>query len=131
MLEEYDGKVRLVFKDMPLSMHALARGAHEAARCAGAAGKYWEYHDRLFAAQPAFERADLVRYAAEVGVDREAFARCLDAGTQSAAVSEDVAQARVLGVRSTPTFIINGRPLVGAHPVENFRAAIDEALAQR
>jgi protein-disulfide isomerase len=123
--------VRLVFKDLPLPMHSLARGAHEAARCAGAAGKYWEYHDRLFAAQPDFERADLVRYAAEIGVDREAFARCLDAGIHAAAVSEDVAQARALGVRSTPTFLINGRPLVGAHPVENFRAAIDEALAQR
>ncbi len=120
-----------MFKDLPLPMHSLARGAHEAARCAGAAGKYWEYHDRLFAAQPAFERADLVRYAAEIGVDREVFARCLDAGIHAAAVSEDVAQARALGVRSTPTFLINGRPLVGAHPVENFRAAIDEALAQR
>jgi protein-disulfide isomerase len=131
VLEEYDGKVRLVFKDMPLPMHPLARGAHAAARCAGVAGKYWEYHDRLFGAQPDFERADLVRYAGEVGLDRAAFARCLDAGVQAAAVSEDVAQARALGVRSTPTFIVNGRPLVGAHPVENFRAAIDEALAQR
>ena len=120
-----------MFKDLPLPMHSLARGAHEAARCAGAAGKYWEYHDRLFAAQPDFEGADLVRYAAEIGVDRKAFARCLDAGIHAAAVSEDVAQARALGVRSTPTFLINGRPLVGAHPVESFRAAIDEALAQR
>lgn len=131
MLTEYEGKVRLIFKDLPLPMHALARGAHEAARCAGAAGKYWEYHDRLFAAQPRFERADLVRYGQEVGADGEAFARCLDAGTHAAAVAADVAQARALGVRSTPSFLINGRALVGAHPVENFRAAIDEALAQR
>ena len=123
--------MRLVFKDMPLAMHTLARGAHEAARCAGAAGKYWEYHDRLFAAQPEFERVDLVRYAGELGLDRAAFARCLDACTHAGAVSADVAYARSLGVRSTPSFLINDRPLVGAHPVENFRAAIDEALAQR
>jgi protein-disulfide isomerase len=120
-----------VFKDMPLPMHALARGAHLAARCAGAAGKYWEYHDRLFQAQPEFERGDLVRYAEEIGVDRAAFARCLEAGTHAAAVSEDVAQARALGIRSTPTFVINGRLLVGAHPIENFRAAVEEALAAR
>jgi protein-disulfide isomerase len=131
VLKEYEGKVRLVFKDMPLAMHTLARGADEAARRAGAAGKYWEYHDRLFAAQPEFERADLVRYAGEVGLDRAAFARCLDAGTYAAAVSADVAYARARGVRSTPSFLINDWPLIGAHPVENFRAAIDEALARR
>ena len=131
MLTEYDGKVRLVFKDMPLAMHALARGAHEAARCAGDAGKYWPYHDRLFAAQPAFERPDLLRYAAEIGLDGEAFGRCLDAGTHAAAVSEDVAQARALGVRSTPTFIINGQSLLGAQPLEVFRSVVKEALEQR
>jgi protein-disulfide isomerase len=121
--------VRLVFKDLPLPSHALARPAHEAARCAGALGRYWSYHDRLFAAQPAFERDDLIRYAVEVGLDREAFTRCADERRFASAVEADVAQARALGVRSTPTFLINGRPLVGAHPVEKFRGAIDEALA--
>jgi protein-disulfide isomerase len=107
-MKEYDGRVRLVFKDLPLPSHALARPAHEAARCAGALGRYWPYHDKLFAAQPAFERADLVRYAS--------------------AIEADVAQARSLGIRSTPTFFINGRPVVGAQPIETFRAAIDDAL---
>jgi protein-disulfide isomerase len=127
-MKEYEGRVRLVFKDFPLPSHALARPAHEAARCAGALGRYWPYHDRLFAAQPAFERDALVRYAVEVGLPREAFARCLDERRFVSAVEADVAQARDLGVRSTPTFIINGRSLVGAHPVETFRAVIDEAL---
>ena len=127
-MKEYDGRVRLVFKDMPLAFHDLARPAHEAARCAGEAGKFWAYHDRLFEEQPAFERADLVRYAAELGLDRAAFVRCLDERRFAAAVEADLSQARALGISGTPTFLINGRPLVGAHPIETFRTAIDEAL---
>ncbi len=127
-MKEYDGRVRLVFRDLPLPSHPLARPAHEAARCAGALGRYWPYHDRLFAAQPAFERDDLVRYAIEVGLSREAFERCLDQRRFASAVEADVAHARGLGVRSTPTFFINGRPLVGAQPVETFRTVIDDAL---
>jgi protein-disulfide isomerase len=127
-MKEYDGRVRLVFKDFPLPSHPRARLAHEAARCAGALGRYWPYHDRLFAAQPAFERDDLVRYAVELGLPGEAFTRCLDEGRFAAAVEADVAQGRQLGVRSTPSFVINGRGLVGAHPVETFRTVIDEAL---
>jgi protein-disulfide isomerase len=127
-MKEYDGRVRLVFRDLPLPSHPLARPAHEAARCAGALGRYWPYHDRLFAAQPAFERDDLVRYAVEVGLSREAFERCIDQRRFASVVEADVAQARALGVRSTPTFFINGRPLVGAQPIETFRTVIDEAL---
>ena len=120
--------MRLVFKDLPLPSHELARPAHEAARCAGALGRYWPYHDKLFAAQPAFERDDLIRYAVEIGLAREPFTRCMEERRFASAVEADVAQARALGIRSTPTFLINGRPLVGAHPVENFRSAIDDAL---
>jgi protein-disulfide isomerase len=120
--------VRLVYKDFPLPSHALARGAHEAARCAGALGRYWPYHDRLFAAQPSFERDDLVGYAVELGLPREAFVACLDERRFAAAVEADREQGRALGVRSTPTFLVNGRRLVGAHPVETFRAVLDEAL---
>lgn len=127
-MKEYDGRVRLVFKDLPLPSHALARPAAEAARCAGSLGRYWPYHDKLFAAQPDFERADLIRYATDLGLSREAFERCLDSRRFAAAVEADVAQARALGVRSTPTFFINGRPFVGAQPIENFRSVIDDAL---
>jgi protein-disulfide isomerase len=129
-MKEYEGRVRLVFKDMPLPSHDLARPAHEAARCAGASGRYWPYHDRLFAAQPEFERERLLQYAVEVGLEREAFARCLDERPHRAAIDADLAQARALGITGTPTFLINGRLLVGAHPVENFRTVIDEALAR-
>lgn len=123
--------MRLLFKDFPLASHDRARPAHEAARCAGAAGQYWPYHERLFAAQPRFQRAELVAYAVELGIERVRFERCLDDRLFAAAIDDDIAEGRALGVSSTPTFLINGRPLVGAHPVENFRAVIDDALKGR
>lgn len=122
--------MRLVFKDLPLPIHALAVPAHEAARCAGALGKFWPYHDRLFEEQPRFARADLVRYAVDLGLPRAEFERCIDERRFRAAVEADLREAAALGVRSTPTFLINGRPLVGAQPIQAFRAAIDRALAE-
>ena len=112
-------------------MHTLARGAHEAARCAGAAGKYWPYHDLLFEAQPAFRRDDLLRYATEVGLDTADFARCLDERRYAAQVEADVVQAQSLGINGTPTFLINGRPVVGGLPLEELRALVEDALRAR
>jgi protein-disulfide isomerase len=130
-MREYEGRLRLVFKDMPLAFHDLARPAHEAGRCAAEAGKFWPYHDRLFQEQPAFQREDLVRYATDLGLDGAAFTKCLDERRFAAAVEADVAQAKALGITGTPTFLINGRQLVGAHPVDTFRSLIDEALKPR
>ena len=123
--------MRLIFKDLPLPSHEYAHAAHEAARCAGALGRYWAYHDALFAHQPHFERADLVRYAGDVGLPREKFTACLDAHRFAPEVDADVEQARALGVRGTPTFVINGRVAAGAMPVEDFRTLIDEALKDK
>src|SRR5688572_7169092 len=130
-MKAHPGKVKLVFKDLPLPFHKLARPAHEAARCAGAEGRYWDYHDRLFEEQPRFERDDLVRYAADLGLDGEKFGRCLADRRYAAAVDADLAEARALGIRGTPTFLINGRRLVGAQPTERFLEAIAEALRPR
>ena len=123
--------MRLVYKDFPLPSHSLAMAAHEAARCAGAQGRYWAYHDVLYAKQPDFERDQLINYAIDLNLDRERFTRCLDDRQFRAAVEADFAEGRELGVRSTPTFLVNGKPLVGAHPVEAFRSAIDDALGGR
>lgn len=128
MLKEYDGRVRLVFKDFPLPSHELAMAAHEAARCAGAQQRYWPYHDRLFKEQPRFQRDALVGYARDLGLDRERFTRCLDSHAEAAPVRASRDEGRALGVKSTPTFMVNGSPLIGAQPVEAFRQAIDEAL---
>lgn len=128
VLTDYRGKVRLAFKDFPLDFHTLARPAHEAARCAGTFNKYWEYHDRLFQAQPEFSRPDLLRYAADLGIPADRFARCLDDGRSRAQVEADVEQGRQLGVSGTPTFFINGLRLAGAAPYEAFKEVIDRAL---
>lgn len=131
VLKEYPGQVRLVFKDFPLDIHALARPAHEAARCAGEGGKYWEYHDRLFEAQPRFARDDLVGYATELGLPRDRFVQCLDGGRFRALVEADVTEGRRAGIRGTPTFFINGWPLRGAAPFEAFKELIEDALREK
>jgi protein-disulfide isomerase len=123
--------VRLVVKDFPLASHALARSAHEAARCAAEGGRFWPYHDRLFEAQPRFEREELRRYAVDAGLDSAQFTRCLDSRAFAAIVEADVSQGRALGVRGTPTFFVNGEMIVGAQSVETFRRAIDAALARK
>ena len=72
-----------------------------------------------------------MRYAVEVGLSRDSFVACLDSHRFASAVEADLAQGRALGVRSTPSFLINGRPVIGAQPIEVFRTAIDEALGER
>jgi protein-disulfide isomerase len=123
--------VRLVYKDFPLPSHSLAMAAHEAARCAGAQDRYWPYHDVLYARQPNFEREQLIAYAIDLNLDRERFTRCVDDHEFRAAVEADFAEGRELGVRSTPTFLVNGKPVVGALPAEDFRMVIDDVLAGR
>jgi len=125
---EFPGKVRVVYKDFPLAFHEGALPAAEAARCAGEHGRFWEYHDLLFVAQPAFSKSDLVTYAGRLGLPREGFAACIESGQHREAVKADVAEGRAAGVRGTPTFFINGRRLVGAQPIDAFREAVQAAL---
>jgi protein-disulfide isomerase len=131
VMREFPGRIRLVFKDFPLDFHPGARPAAEAARCAGLAGRFWEYHDLLFVAQPAFARADLLRYADRIGIERAAFAECLDSGRFREDLERDMSEGRSLGVTGTPTFFINGRRLVGSQPVEVFREAVRAALGDK
>lgn len=130
MLQEFKGKVRVVHKDFPLPSHAGALPAAEAARCAGAQGVFWEYHDLLYLSVPDFSRDDLIRYAGRLALDREAFTTCIDRRKLRKNVDADVAEGRAIGVRGTPTFLVNGTLLVGAQPIEAFREAIREALKE-
>jgi protein-disulfide isomerase len=128
VLQEFKGKVRIVHKDFPLSSHAGALPAAEAARCAGSQGVFWEYHDLLYLSVPDFSRDDLIRYAGRLNLDRAAFTTCIDTGRLRKEVEADVAEGRAIGLRGTPTFLVNGTLLVGAQPIEAFREAIREAL---
>ena len=131
MMREFPGRIRLVFKDFPLDFHPGARPAAEAARCAGLAGRFWEYHDLLFVAQPEFARTDLLRYADRIGIERAAFAECLDSGRFREDLERDMSEGRAIGVTGTPTFFINGRRLVGSQPVEAFRELVRAALGDK
>jgi protein-disulfide isomerase len=129
--QTYGNKVRMVFKDFPLPNHAEAFKASEAAHCAGEQGKYWEMHDAMFANQRALQVPALKQAARALGIDGEKFDQCLDSGKHTANVRADYELGEKMGVNSTPTIYINGRPLVGAQPFEQFKLIIDEELARR
>ncbi|HXK29813.1 MAG: hypothetical protein A3H27_18140 [Acidobacteria bacterium RIFCSPLOWO2_02_FULL_59_13] len=131
LLEQYAGKVKFVYRDFPIeSIHPGAQRASEAARCAHDQGKFWEFHDLLFANSPQSAPDDLKRYARQVGLDLARFEGCLSSGIHKATVQNDLADGARLGITGTPAFFINGRPLQGAQPLETFTRVIDEELAR-
>jgi protein-disulfide isomerase len=129
LLSRYNGKIRLVHKDLPLdAIHPQARQAAEAGRCAGEQGKFWSYHDALYANSPKASQENLKSYAKEVGLDVNAFDRCLGSGKFKAVVQRDLIDGAQLGVTGTPTLFINGREISGSQPLEAFGAIVDEEL---
>ena len=127
----YGDKVRFVWKHLPLtSIHADAMNAALASEAARSQGKFWEYHDRLFANQKNLAVDDLKRYAKEVGLDLVRFEKDRLDPENRKKVEADVAEARSLRVASTPSFFINGRFVRGAVPFEMFAKVINEELAK-
>jgi protein-disulfide isomerase len=110
------------------SIHPQARQAAEAARCADEQGKFWSYHDALYAKAPKLSPKDLKSYAKEVELDVDAFERCFDTGRFKAIVQRDLMEGAQLGLTGTPTFFINGREVSGNQPLNAFLAIIDEEL---
>jgi protein-disulfide isomerase len=128
--EAYAGKLRIVFRDLPLlNIHKNAGHAAEAAHCANDQGKFWEMHDRLFANQAKLAPADLKEHAVALNLDATAFNQCLDSGKYTAEWKRDSEEAGKLGLSGTPAFFINGRLLSGAQPYDAFAQVIDEELA--
>ena len=130
VMKRYPGKVRLVYRHLPLSFHKNARGAAEASICAQGQGLFWEYHAVLFQNQKALGADDLRNYATQVGLDAEGFDRCVSDATTRARVAEDIREAREAGASGTPAFFVNGIPLSGAIPVSDFAEIIDAELAR-
>ncbi len=128
LMERYPGKVRHVFKQLPLPMHAEAPLAGEASLCANDQGKFWELHDWMFANRSNLSRETIGEQAAALGIDRAKFDSCLDSGVYSARVEAEAEEARGFGITGTPGFLVNGRVLSGAQPFEAFAAIIDEEL---
>ncbi len=131
LLEQYAGQIRLVYRDFPVvGGGAVGRLAAEAAECADDQGKYWEYHDALFANQQDLSEEALIRYAGELDLDVEVFTACLQNDTHAEEVQNDYLDGFNYGVSGTPTFFINGRRLVGAQPLAAFQQVIEEALQE-
>lgn len=125
----YPNQIRLVYRNLPLtSIHPDALSAAEAALCAGDQNSYWEYHDKLFGGET-LGKSTYLQYAQELSLDLNTFEACLDNRTHQAAVEADSDFAVNLGVRSTPTFFINGLAIVGAQPLDVFKQVIDKELA--
>lgn len=129
VLRDYGDKVRLVYRDYPGPSHVYAEPAAEAAACAAAQGKFWEYHDLLFEQQYPGIGWDFVQLAQQSSLDVRAFSRCLHTHHYAEEIKGDLHDALKLGVTSTPTFFVNGRPLVGARSVEEFKFLIDKAIS--
>lgn len=127
----YGDKVRLVFRNYPLPFHANARPAAEAALCANAQGKFWQFHDKLFAQQANLNAETYKKIAGEVGLDQAKFEQCVAKNEFRAAIDQDVADASAVGVSGTPAFFINGRMLSGAQPFDKFKEIIDQELAAK
>ena len=119
------------FKHLPLSFHANAHLAAEASMAANEQGKFWEMHDKMFANQQALDRPSLERYAQEIGLDVGKFKAALDSNKYDAYIAADSAEGMRVGANGTPTFFINGRQVVGAQPIDAFKAVIDDELKKK
>lgn len=130
VLRAYGENVRYVYRDYPSPSHIYAKQAAEAGQCAGAQGKFWAYHDLLFEHQQSGHGWDFNQLAQQASLDTAAFSHCLVTHEYASEVQADLQEALKVGVTSTPTFFINGHPLIGARSFEDFKLLIDAALAE-
>jgi protein-disulfide isomerase len=123
----YGSQVRWVFKDFPLKMHKEAFKAAEAAHCAEDQGKFWQYQDFAFSANRLYA-GNLLEGAAELGLDKDKFAQCLENSKFKDYLNQSIRDAVQAGIDRTPSFIINGTVLSGGHTLDTFKKAIDDEL---
>lgn len=134
------GKVKLYYRNFPLSFHASAMKAAEAAECANEQGKFWEMHNKMFDEQAKlgqgtvqFVVTDIKRWASEINLNASAFNSCLDSDKYQNSIDKDVSDGTAVGVTGTPTFFIGTETggyyaLVGAYPYSSFKSIIDAEL---
>ncbi len=130
IVSEFKDQVRLVVRDFPLSQHANARKAAEAAEAAREQGKYWEYAAVLFRNQSALGVDKLRQYATDLGLDRTKFDASLDSGKFAEKIQRDLFDGRKLGINGTPTLYINGKR-ISDNSYESMKSAIESALKTR
>jgi len=128
VMDVYKGKVRLVIKNYPYRYRDYSQGAAEASLAAKEQGKYWEMHDIMIKRSPKLDRASLIGYAKELGLDVKKFTEGLDTRKFKKVVDADLKMATDMDLYNTPTFYINGRQVVGERPFEYLKKIIDEEL---
>ena len=126
------GKATFVYKHIAI-LGQESLWAAQASECAADQGKFWQFHDLLFDKQNgenqgAFNKDKLLGFAQEMKLDMTKFEPCLNQDQTADRVKADSQEGQTAGVRGTPTFFVNGKPLVGAQPIEAFQAAIESAL---
>ena len=123
------GKVKFVYRDFPLTaIHPMAQKSAEASECADEQGKFWEYHDIVYAGQEILSMENLKKWAGEIGLDTMRFAECLDSDKYADEVNKDAADGQAAGVQGTPASFVNGRLVSGAVPFAQFQQIIEEEL---
>jgi protein-disulfide isomerase len=127
---KYSDRVRVVFRQFPLSFHKQAHLAAQASLAANAQGKFWEYHDKLFANQSQLERPALESAAKDLGLNMSAFKKALDSSTYASAVDADLKLGEDVSVSGTPTMFVNGKRIADPTNFEALSKQIDEALAK-
>ncbi len=128
--KKYGNKVKVVFKNFPLPFHNHAEKAAQAGLCAHDQGKdnFWKMHDKMFADQAKLDESGLKETAKAIGLKLEAFEKCLTSNKFKGQVAKEMEEGRSVGVKSTPTFFVNGQMVNGAQPIEVFAEIIDEEL---
>jgi protein-disulfide isomerase len=124
----YGDKIRFVHKHSPLSFHSHAFIAARATLAAHAQGKFWQFHDELYATGAKFDEDTLLKIAKRIGLDTKKFKRAIASNAFDAAIDADIALGAALGVTGTPAYFVNGRPLEGAMPELHFRLVVEEEL---
>ncbi len=130
--KKYGNKVKIAFKNFPLPFHNQAKLAAAASLCAKEVDQkyFWKMHDQMFADQTKLDRENLIQSAKKIGLKVEDFTKCLDSNKFMASVEADILQGNELGIKSTPTFFVNGQLISGALPIESFSEIIDEELSK-
>ena len=128
LLKEYAGKVRLVFRDFPLSFHANAQRAAEAGHCAHEQDKFWPLHDWIFQHQDQLGEQQLSAAAAQLGLNGKRFDACMVSHKYEQKVIDNQAAGEKAGVSGTPAFFVDGELLAGAQPFERFREVVERHL---
>jgi protein-disulfide isomerase len=124
--ERLGERLLFAFRHLPIpERHPLAMEAAQASEAAAAQGRFWDYHDALYGAQPRLSRETMLALARDLGLDAERLGSEIEAGAHSGRIERDLASARGSGVTGTPTFFANGVRHLGAYDAGSLVEALE------